>query len=107
MKKKLLTILLPLVFTVICVLAVWANEPGAVQPGCDNCPKADKKTPCPVQAKDGKAAVDCDLAAKGKAPCADCAKGKKAKKGCDDCIKAQGAKLQPAAKKPCCDQGKP
>jgi hypothetical protein len=118
--KKLLSILLPLVFTVVCVLAVWANEPSTVQPGCDNCPKADIKTPCPLHAKDGKA-VDCDLAMKGKAPCADCAKEIKAAKGCDNCIKTQGAagkpcgdqgcekgaKVPPAVKKPCCDQGKP
>ena len=93
MKKNLLVILVPLIFTIACALAVSANEPGAAQPACDKCPKVDAK----MQAAEGKPCLD-DNCPKMKA-----AQAKPGDdKGCDKC-----PKMQPVARKPCCDEGKP
>jgi hypothetical protein len=130
-KKKLLTIVLPLFLVVACSLGVWANEQSAAQPGCDKCPKVAKTAPCDNCPKDVTAAQGCDNCAKMKAAygkpagdkgCEKCAKCEKqvlegkagCNKGCDNCAKMKVAEVKPSAdeaqqavKKPCCDKSKP
>jgi hypothetical protein len=111
MKKKLLTILFPVIIAIACSVAVWANEPSTAQPACDKCAKADKSATAPCgncekKAKEGNAAQGCDKCAKMKVaeakPCGD---------GCDKCAKMQQAEKQLAEKqqaetKPCCNKTK-
>jgi len=97
MKKKLLTIVFPVIIAIAGSVAVWANEQVPAQPACDKCPKAEKAAPCDNCAKGQKAAKECDKCpemkdAAGK-PCGE--------KGCD-----KFATMQQTEKKPCCDKGK-
>ena len=122
MRKKLLTIFLPVVIAIACSIAVWASEPGAAQPACDKCAKVDKGVTGEKVAKDlqVQAAPGCDKCQKLKGaaakPCAatvgdksgktaeECAKLKAAGKPCGGCAKS--AKVQQTEIKPCCDKSK-
>lgn len=92
MKKRLLIVLLPVVLMIAGALGVWANEQAAVNPGCNNCVKAEEAAPAKVEPG-----------------CANCAKMKAAvapeagAAGCDKCAKVQPA--QQPVKKGCCDKG--
>ena len=103
MKKKLLLVLFPVVLMVAGAMAVWGDEQGAMQPGCNKCAKMEQQAPsanCPKAAEKGAApCANCPNAAsmeKGAPcpPCPNCPKGADAKPaGCDKC--AKGAAMQP------------
>jgi hypothetical protein len=108
MKKKLLTLILPVVIAISCSFAVWANEPTAAQPACDKCPKADKAAPVAKTAPAAKDAAGCDKCAKMKAaegkPCGEKGCDKQAMaaaQGCDKCPKMKAAEGKPCGEKGC------
>jgi len=133
MKKKLLTILFPVILTLLCAFGVWAIEPSAAKPccdksaqtapaktaGCENCAKRDKAAAGCECAKCDKAA-GCECAKCDNAAGCQCAKCDKAAAGCANCPKKQSAeakpcggagcdkcaKMQQAESKPCCDKSK-
>lgn len=100
MKKKLLTILFPVMLTLALALAGWATEQGAPQPACERCAKAveTQSAGCGNCAKAGKAEKRCGGGA-SKQAAAEASPTSGA--GCDKCAKAQQAEL-----KPCCNKGK-
>ena len=59
MKKKFLTVLFPVILTIACSLAVWANEQAPVHPGCNNCAKVGKMAEVVIDAKDANAVKGC------------------------------------------------
>lgn len=130
MKKKLFTILFPVMLTLLCAFGVLAVEPSAAKPksaqtapaktaGCANCAMGDKAAAGCQCAKCDQAA-GCECAKCDKAAGCKCAKGDKTAAGCANCPKKQSAeakpcggagcdkcaKMQQAESKPCCDMSK-
>lgn len=99
MKKKLVTILFPVMLTLLCAFGVWAVEPSAAKPCCD---KSAQTAPAKTAG-----CANCAMGDKAAAGCANCPKKQSAEAkpcggaGCDKC-----AKMQQAESKPCCDKSK-
>lgn len=111
--KKLVTLLFPVMLTLVCAVGVWGNEQNAAQPccnksaqvaqnapkvaGCDKCAKTEKAVTanqgCGNCAKKAEAQQGKDC------PCPNCAKKADAEQaqGCANCAKRQVAEAKPCA----------
>ena len=100
MKKKLLTILFPVLFTLVCVFGVWANEQSVAKPCCNKsaqvAPDAPKAAGCDKCAKAGnleqaQGCGNCAKQANAQQGCGNCAKQANAQQGCGNCAKQANA----------------
>ncbi|TSK04356.1 MAG: hypothetical protein FPO08_18695 [Geobacter sp.] len=90
MKKRILLVLLPVVLLMAGAFAVWGEQQGTMQPGCNKCAKMAQaqQPPCP----------NCPLkGADAKPACDKCPKGAAAMPACDKCPKMKGAEVAPTA----------